>query len=277
LELVDWAKQQLAAQMSAPAGEIGQRPLVAANDNFRSRSQHSADENVREPSAADDLSLGAILPVGASPEQTEPPVPATGATPYSPSGGGYHAMQIHDSYLVVETEDGLTVIDQHALHERVVYEHLRRRVLDGAVESQRMLVPESVELNPQDAALLLEHVDVLRQLGFAVEEFGKNTVLLSAYPAMLARTNHAGLIRDIAEQLDGSEKNLTRRDILDKLLHMMACKAAVKAGDRLVPEEIESLLEQRHLIDDPHHCPHGRPTALTLSRTELDRQFGRLG
>ena len=186
-------------------------------------------------------------------------------------------MQIHNSYLVVETEDGLTVIDQHALHERVVYEHLRRRVLDGAVESQRMLVPESVELNPQDVALLLENSDVLRQIGFEIEEFGKNTVLLSAYPAMLARADHAGLIRDIAEQLDGSEKNLTRRDILDKLLLMMACKAAVKAGDRLVPEEIDSLLEQRHLIDDAHHCPHGRPTALTLSRTELDRQFGRLG
>ena len=283
LEMVDWAKRQLAAQMTAPLSEIGQRPLAAlANEDIRSPSQHPPAEKDREPIAADDRPLSTILQSGVRPEQADSPAglpagPQEGVTPFSTGGGEYRAMQIHDCYLVVETEDGLTVIDQHALHERVVYEHLRRRVLDGVVESQRMLVPEPVELNPQDAALLLEHGDVLRQIGFDVEEFGKNTVLLSAYPAMLSRADHAGLIRDVAEQLDGAEKNLTRRDILDKLLHMMACKAAVKAGDRLVPEEIDSLLEQRHLIDDAHHCPHGRPTALTLSRTELDRQFGRLG
>jgi DNA mismatch repair protein MutL len=186
-------------------------------------------------------------------------------------------MQVHDCYLVVETEDGITVIDQHALHERVMYEHLRARVAQGAVESQRSLVPQTLELPPREVAALLENRDLLSQLGYGVEEFGGATALLVASPAMLAHADHAQILRDIAEQLATAGHKPSRRDILDGLLHMMACKAAVKAGQRLKPEEMESLLAQRHLIDDAHHCPHGRPTALVLTRTELDRQFGRLG
>lgn len=194
-----------------------------------------------------------------------------------PHGAAFRVMQIHDCYLVLETEQGLTVIDQHALHERVMYEQLRRRVLEGRVESQRMLVPQTVELEPAEAALLREHRDILAELGLIIEEFGGNTVVLSGYPPMLARADFEQLVHDVAEQLADSGKKPTRRDILDKILHMMSCKAAIKAGQRLTPEEMESLLEQRHLIDDAHHCPHGRPTALVLSRAELDRQFGRLG
>ena len=93
----------------------------------------------------------------------------------------------------------------------------------------------------------------------------------------VAGLDHDRILRDAAESLGSSGQRPSRRDILDNLLHLMACKAAVKAGQRLKPEEMESLLAQRHLIDDAHHCPHGRPTALVLTRAELDRQFGRLG
>jgi DNA mismatch repair protein MutL len=186
-------------------------------------------------------------------------------------------MQVHDCYLVVETAQGITVIDQHALHERVMYEHLRRRVDQGAVESQRMLVPQTLEFSDREAATLLEHAGVLEQIGYRLEEFGGGTVLLTAYPAILAHADHDRILRDVAESLGTSGQKPSRRDILDSLLHLMACKAAVKAGQRLKPEEMESLLAQRHLIDDAHHCPHGRPTALVLTRAELDRQFGRLG
>ena len=187
------------------------------------------------------------------------------------------AMQVHDSYLVAETEEGLTVIDQHALHERVLYEQFRTRVLAGAVESQRLLIPEPVELSAAEAALILEHTDTLRQMGLVIEEFGGGTVLLAAYPALLGKIDPGQLVKDIADQFATAGRSPTRRDILDELLHMMSCKAAVKAGQKLTPEEIDSLLAQRELIDDAHHCPHGRPTALVLSRAELDRQFGRMG
>ncbi|MBI3861045.1 MAG: DNA mismatch repair endonuclease MutL [Planctomycetia bacterium] len=187
------------------------------------------------------------------------------------------AMQIHDSYLVVETPEGLQVVDQHALHERILYEQLRNRVLSESMESQRLLVPQPIELSTPEAALLAEHRGLLARFGLCLEEFGVNTVLVTAYPVMLSRVDLAQMVRDAAERIAESGRDPSSRDLLDSLLHMMSCKGAIKAGQRLAPEEIDSLLAQRHLIDDAHHCPHGRPTALILSRNELDRQFGRLG
>jgi DNA mismatch repair protein MutL len=186
-------------------------------------------------------------------------------------------MQVHDCYLVLETGEGLTVIDQHALHERILYEHLRRRVLAGGVEVQQLLMPIPVELSPREAALALDQRDVLAEVGLLVDEFGGSTVTIGGYPTLASRADPVELLRAAVERIEAGDGRLARRDLLDSLLHMMACKAAIKAGHRLAPEEIESLLAQRHLVDDAHHCPHGRPTSLTLSRAELDRQFGRLG
>lgn len=187
------------------------------------------------------------------------------------------AIQVNDCYVVIGTEDGLTVIDQHALHERILYEYFRERVLAGSVESQRLLVPETLELSPREAGMLVDHSDVLSELGFGIEDFGQNTVAISRYPTLLKKSQIIGIIREMGDQLEESSKKIDRRDLLDSLLHMMSCKAAVKAGQRLSNEEMDALLAKRHLIDDAHHCPHGRPTALKLSRNELDRQFGRLG
>lgn len=190
---------------------------------------------------------------------------------------GVRALQIHDCYLVVETPEGMTVIDQHALHERILYEEFCRRVHSKAMESQRLLIPVPIALGFRGSSLLLDCQEALDQLGFEICEFGQGTILLSAYPAMLGKLNQEQLLRDLAEQLESSSLESAHRDILDELLNMMACKAAVKSGQKLSQEEIEELLRQRHLVADAHHCPHGRPTALNLSRTELDRQFGRLG
>ena len=187
------------------------------------------------------------------------------------------AMQVHDCYLIVETEDGVTVVDQHALHERILYEQFRARVLAGTLESQRLLIPQPVELSAVDCALLGEHAAVLAELGLGIEEFGGTTVVVTRYPGLLKKADPARIVRDVVDLLATGGKNVSPRDLTDRLLHMMACKAAVKAGQRLSPEEIDALLAQRHLVDDAHHCPHGRPTALTLTRAELDRQFGRLG
>ncbi len=144
-----------------------------------------------------------------------------------------------------------------------------------ALESQALLVPEPVDLSPAEAAAALEARDVLGQLGVAIEPFGGDTVLVSSYPAMLANFRPAEVLRELVEQLLAGGKSPDRRDVLDSLLHMISCKAAIKAGDRLSATEIAALLEQRHLAQDTHHCPHGRPTALYFSREELDRQFKR--
>jgi DNA mismatch repair protein MutL len=186
------------------------------------------------------------------------------------------ALQVHNRYLVVETDVGIEVIDQHALHERILYEQIRERVLGGALESQKLLVPEPVDLSAGEAAAVLEQTELLAQLGVEVQPFGGDTVLVSAYPAMLANLSPAEVLRELVEHLLDGGRQPNARDLLDDLLHMIACKAAVKFGDRLTPGEIETLLAQRHLAEDSHHCPHGRPTALVFTREDLDRQFKRI-
>ena len=186
------------------------------------------------------------------------------------------ALQVHNTYLISETEEGMIVIDQHALHERVIYEQIRDKVLNGKLESQKLLVPEPVSLPPAEAAVVLEQHELLAQLGITVEPFGGDTVIVSAYPAMLANHNPAEMLRGIVDKLMGGSKQLDHRDLVDELLHMISCKAAVQAGDKLSPDEITALLEHRQLCQDAHHCPHGRPTSLIFSREELDRRFKRI-
>ena len=161
------------------------------------------------------------------------------------------------------------------MHERILYEQLRERVLAEALESQNLLVPEPVDLSGAEVAMVLEQRDLLKRLGVVVEPFGGDTILVRSYPAMLANIKPVEILRALLDQLLSGGKAPDRRDLLDELLHMIACKAAIKAGDRLTPDEMAALLEQRHLVQDTHHCPHGRPTALVFTREELDRQFMR--
>ncbi len=184
-------------------------------------------------------------------------------------------IQLHDAYLVVETPEGMLVIDQHALHERILFEQLQERVRTGSLVMQRLLVPEPVDLTAEQAARVLEQRAALAELGMAVEDFGGGTVLVSAYPALLERRSPQEILRAVVDHLVAQERLPSREQLLNDLLSVMACRAAVKAGDRLTSEEIASLVAQRHLATDTHHCPHGRPTSLLFSRQELDRQFRR--
>ncbi len=194
-------------------------------------------------------------------------------------GGGVgfqqRAIQLHNRYLIAETDEGMAVIDQHALHERILYEELREKALARRLEVQRMLVPETLNLSAQEFAAVEGATETLQQIGIEVEAFGGDTILIRSYPAILGRRKPAEIVREVVDQLLTEGKNLEKRDLLDELLHMMSCKAAIKAGDRLSSEEIDALLELRHLCQDSHHCPHGRPTALVFTKEELDRRFQR--
>ncbi len=187
-----------------------------------------------------------------------------------------NAIQVHNTYLVVETSEGMLVIDQHALHERVLYEEIKERVRQGALDIQQLLVPEPVELAAEQAALLLEHRKDLLELGLGVEDFGGNTVIVTRYPALLGRRHPAEILKRVVDHLMAKERLPTREQLLSGLMSLMACHAAVRSGDPLNPEEIAALVEMRHLSADTHHCPHGRPTALLFTRQELDRQFRRI-
>ena len=200
--------------------------------------------------------------------------------PNCPAGGVVNAnakaVQVHNRYILAESEDGVMIVDQHALHERILYEQLRDRIAAGAIETQKLLVPEPVDLTPGESAVALQHRDLLARLGMNIEPFGGDTVLVAGYPAMLANINPAEILRALIEQILAGGKNIEPADVLEELLHTIACKAAIKAGDHLSPSEVASLLEQRHLVKDAHHCPHGRPAALMFSKEELDKQFKRL-
>jgi DNA mismatch repair protein MutL len=185
-------------------------------------------------------------------------------------------IQLYDSYLVVETEAGMLVIDQHALHERILFEQIKRRIQSGLLETQPLLIPEPVELTAEQAARTLEHRDALAKLGLGIEDFGGGTILLTRYPTLLGRRSPQTILRAVVDHLISKERAPSREVLFNDMMSLMACHAAVRAGDRLTPEQMAALVEQRQLADDTHHCPHGRPTALLFSRHDLERQFRRV-
>jgi DNA mismatch repair protein MutL len=185
-------------------------------------------------------------------------------------------LQLYDAYLVVETAEGMLVIDQHALHERILFEQFERRIREGTLQTQMLLIPEPIDLPGESAARLLEHREALGELGLGVEEFGGGTVLLTRYPVLLGRRSPREALLAVVDHLHGQDQPPTREVLFNHLLSLMACHSAVRAGERLTPEQINELLAQRHLADDHHHCPHGRPTALLFSKQELERQFRRV-
>ncbi|HZV07794.1 MAG TPA: DNA mismatch repair endonuclease MutL [Gemmataceae bacterium] len=206
-------------------------------------------------------------------------MPQQGGSRMADSGGKHppeKIIQLYDSYLVVETEEGMLVIDQHALHERILFEQIKRRIQSGPLETQPLLIPEPVELTAEQAARTLEHRDALAELGLGIEDFGGGTILLTSYPALLGRRSPQTILRAVVDHLISKERAPSREVLFNDLMSLMACHAAVRAGDRLTPEQMAALVEQRQLADDTHHCPHGRPTALLFSRHDLERQFRRV-
>lgn len=204
------------------------------------------------------------------------PIATSPSTTGQPTTGTHKAIQLHNRYLIVETAEGMEVIDQHALHERILYEQIREKVLGGGLEFQKLLTPEPVDLTPAEAAITLENAALLKSLGVEVQPFGGDTVLVASYPAMLADCDRSEVLRSLIEALLAGGKAPEARDLLDSLLHTISCKAAVKYGDRLTPEEVQALLDLRPLTENHHHCPHGRPTALVFTSEELDKRFKRI-
>ena len=187
------------------------------------------------------------------------------------------AVQMHNRYLIVEAGDGIEVIDQHALHERVLYERLKAAVERGGLDVQRLLVPERLDLSPAELELVQEHATTLERAGMKVEPFGGATVIVTSKPVLAGNTPAAAIVREALDRLAAVAAAPGRAAslLVDEVLHGLACKAAIKAGDPLSQPEVDALVRDRRLVRESHHCPHGRPTSLTLSRHELDRQFRR--
>ena len=194
-------------------------------------------------------------------------------------GGGHgpreRAVQMHNRYIVVECGDGIEVIDQHALHERVLYERLKSSVADGHLEVQPLLIPEKVELEAAELELVTEYAETLEQAGMRVEPFGGSTVIVTSKPVLAGNAPAAEIVREVLDRLSAVAVGRDAAILVDEVLHGLACRAAIKAGDPLSREEVDALVRDRRMVRESHHCPHGRPTSLVLSRQDLDRQFRR--
>jgi len=213
-------------------------------------------------------------PIEAGPSVFGPAIAAASAAgPAPPAAEMERAVQMHDRYIVVETPAGIEVIDQHALHERLLYERLKAAVAAGGLEVQRLLVPESIELSAAEMELVAEHAATLGKAGMQIESFGGSTVIVTSKPALAGSTPAATLVREVLGRLAAAAGSGPM--LVDEVLHGMACKAAIKAGDPLSSVEVAALVRDRRLVPESHHCPHGRPTSLTLTRRDLDRQFRR--
>jgi DNA mismatch repair protein MutL len=200
-------------------------------------------------------------------------LPSNGASSAKPQA----AIQLHNSYLVAQSDEGLVIIDQHALHERIMYEELLARLQHGPLESQRLLIPIPVNLSSAQSALLDHIQPLLKRIGIEIAPFGPGSVAVQSFPSFLERLDPGDFVSELLERGEQELLDLHEEEVLHEVLDMMACKAAVKAGDPLTPPEIEALLARRELVERSSNCPHGRPTTLRLSLKDLEKQFKRTG
>jgi len=184
-------------------------------------------------------------------------------------------MQIHDSFIVVQTDEGFVIIDQHALHERIIYEDLCKRIRKNKLESQKLLIPESFDVTPSDADLLNTNAELLEKLGIELVPFGPKAIAIQAFPTLLTKADPLDFVQDLIDLLGRKDINLDGERLLDEVLNMAACKAAIKAGQRLTDSEIEHLLRDKVNAESASRCPHGRPTTIKFSISDLEKQFKR--
>jgi len=201
------------------------------------------------------------------------PAPASLST--GPERSERNYIQIHDSYIIEQTNEGFVIIDQHALHERMMHHILRQRVRRDHLESQRLLLPETFEVTAAQADAIENNPELIAKLGIELTAFGPKTYAVQAFPTLLAKAAPVAFVQDLVDLLVAKSGELTPEDLLDEVLSMAACKAAIKAGQKLADSEIEQLLADRAEYESTTRCPHGRPTTITFSMNELEKQFKR--
>ncbi|MGI9626685.1 MAG: DNA mismatch repair endonuclease MutL [Longimicrobiales bacterium] len=185
-------------------------------------------------------------------------------------------LQIHNSFILAETRDGMIIVDQHAAHERVLFEQIMARFDDAQGEGQRLLFPLTLQLTPQEVEVVLSVSGLLGQLGFELEPFGTDAILVQAVPSPHRYFNAEGCLRDMVLELThGSALVNSARNQNERVAMSFACKAAIKAGQTLAPEEMQELFDQLFATELPYHDVHGRPTVVRLGLGELERKFGR--
>lgn len=199
-----------------------------------------------------------------------PPEPDQTARPL-----GAARAQLHENYIIAQTETGMVIVDQHAAHERLVYERLKAQAADAGIRSQALLIPEIVDLSPTDAARLLAFADDLAELGLVIEAFGPGAIAVREVPAILGRVDATSLLRDILDDLADLGTSARLKGKIDAVLSRMACHGSVRSGRQMRVEEMNALLREMEATPLSGQCNHGRPTWVALSLTDIEKLFGR--
>ncbi|NRB34777.1 MAG: DNA mismatch repair endonuclease MutL, partial [Rhodobacteraceae bacterium] len=183
--------------------------------------------------------------------------------------------QVHENYIIAQTSDGMVIVDQHAAHERLVYEKLKAQMAENGVAAQALLIPEIVELSEQDAQRLLEVADELSRFGLTIEAFGGGAVAVRETPAILGEVNAEAMLRDILDELSDMGRSQTLTDRIEAILSRVACHGSIRSGRRMRAEEMNALLREMEATPHSGQCNHGRPTYVELKLADIEKLFGR--
>ena len=188
---------------------------------------------------------------------------------------GVARAQVHETYIVAQTQDGIVIVDQHAAHERLVYERMKRALAQGAVARQPLLIPEVVDLDPSEVTRVLSRAAELAELGLVIEEFGPDAVVVRETPALLGKLDVKALVRDLADDIAETGNALSLKERLEEVSGTLACHMSVRAGRRLSSEEMNALLREMEATPHSGQCNHGRPTYVELKLSDIEKLFGR--
>ena len=188
---------------------------------------------------------------------------------------GAARAQVHENYIIAQTVDGIVIVDQHAAHERLVYERLKRQMSETGVTAQALLIPEIVELSPTDAARLLDAAPDLARLGLTIEAFGGSAIAVRETPAILGAVSAAALLRDVLDELADQAQSQTLQARMEAILSRMACHGSIRSGRRMQADEMNALLREMEVTPHSGQCNHGRPTYVELKLADIERLFGR--
>jgi DNA mismatch repair protein MutL len=202
--------------------------------------------------------------------RVEPPSMGDEARPL-----GAARAQVHENYIIAQTETGIVIVDQHAAHERLVYERLKTQMAGHGIAAQALLIPEIVELSTHDSAMLLDMADDLARLGLRIEPFGGGAIAVRETPAILGQVDARGLIADILDELADLGSSQTVQARIEAVLSRVACHGSVRSGRQMRAEEMNALLREMEATPHSGQCNHGRPTYVELRLADIERLFGR--
>ena len=262
----------------ATAALGGFRPEPGFGPGFASAWRPSGPQwrpGASNPAWAGETPFAAELPGVAEPAGRFEPEPAAGSVDPVEQPLGAARAQVHETYILAQTRDGMVIVDQHAAHERLVYERMKQQMDGGEVARQALLIPEVVTLDPAEAERVLARAPELAELGLLLEGFGPGALLVRETPALLGDCDVQGLVRDIADDLAEAGAPLALKERMGEICGTMACHGSVRAGRRLTAAEMNALLRQMEETPHSGQCNHGRPTYVELKLADIERLFGR--